>query len=66
MTIKELVSKIAKAEGLKHEASVGDIREIVGIVSDVLWKLSEPDCVKFVTVLVGNGKRRSRRKRISK
>lgn len=37
MKIKQLVSHIAKFEGKKHEASVGDIKEIVGIISDLIY-----------------------------
>jgi len=32
MTIKQLVSAVARLEGKKHEASVGDIREILSIL----------------------------------
>lgn len=35
MTLKELVSQIAKLEGKNHEASVGDIREILAILADL-------------------------------
>ncbi len=40
-TLKELVSKIAKQEGKKHQASVGDVREIVGIFADVIFQDGE-------------------------
>ncbi len=32
MKIRELVSKIAKLEGKKHQASVSDVREILKLV----------------------------------
>ena len=35
MTQKELASIIAKREGKKHQASVGDIREILKIMFDI-------------------------------
>jgi len=57
MTIKELVKHIATFEGKKHEASVSDIREIVGILSDLA----------FVSPSIGlslydNGNRRAKKK----
>ncbi len=38
MTLNQLASRIAKAEGKKHQASVGDIREILGILADILYE----------------------------
>lgn len=35
-----LASKIAKLEGKKSEARIGDIREILGILSDIFYKES--------------------------
>lgn len=32
MTINKLANKIAKAEGKKHQASVGDVREVVKLI----------------------------------
>lgn len=32
LTMNELASKIAKREGKKHQASIGDIREILKII----------------------------------
>ena len=32
MTLNKLASKIAKREGKKHQASIGDIREILKII----------------------------------
>ncbi len=60
MTIKELVSKIAKLEGKKHQASVGDVREIVGLVSDEVFASNDP--VSFMLELSQNGKHRAKRK----
>lgn len=36
MNIRELASMIAKREGKKHQASVGDVREILKIFFDLL------------------------------
>lgn len=56
MKVSELVSKIAKLEGKKHQTKVGDVREIVGLVSDAAFNDSE-----VITALVANGKRRAKR-----
>ena len=66
MKIKELVSWIAKIEGKKREVSVGDVREIVGIVSDKIYlayKESDTTLSSFITQLRLNGQRRSKRKK---
>lgn len=55
MNMKELASKIAKLEGKKHQASVGDVREIIGLVSDAIYK--DPQGV--LIMLCNNGRRRS-------
>lgn len=36
MTLNKLASAIAKREGKKHQASVGDVREILSILGDIL------------------------------
>ena len=36
--LKELVAIVAKEEGKKHESSVGDVREIVSILSDLEYQ----------------------------
>ena len=36
MNFKELASKIAKAEGKKSEAKIGDIREILKLFFDII------------------------------
>lgn len=67
MTIKELVSHIAKQEGKKHQASVGDVREIVSLISDMFYadlNEKEPrDCISTIAALYKNGKRRAKRKK---
>jgi hypothetical protein len=34
MKLNQLVKELAKSEGKKHQASVGDIREIIAILRD--------------------------------
>lgn len=61
MTIKEIVKYIADREGKKIEVSVGNIREILAILSDLLV---DEDAVNMVfRTLVANGKRRAKKKR---
>jgi hypothetical protein len=57
-TIKEIVKYVADYEGLKEQVSVGNIREIVGIVSDLIFAF-----YPLVDVLYNNGKRRAKRKK---
>lgn len=56
--MKELASKIAKLEGKTHQASIGDVREIIGLVSDAIYK--HPQHV--LILLCDNGRRRAARK----
>lgn len=35
MTIQKLASKLAKYEGKKHQATIGDIRELLALLSDL-------------------------------
>jgi len=62
MTIKELTSLLTKKEGKKVQVSVGNVREIVGILSDTLYILSKEEGAveKFTKKLVANGKRRAK------
>lgn len=72
MTIKELASYIAKLEGKKSQAQIGDIRELLGILSDLYYRSSKVImCVdsndyeftsELGTILYRNGKRRALRK----
>lgn len=59
-SIKEIVSAIAKSEGLKNQVSVGNIREIVGIFSDMICASTGIDVIE---VLNKNGKARLKRKK---
>lgn len=52
-SLKDLFSSIAKQEGKKHQASVGDVREIVGLVSEAMALDSE-----VVAALIKNGQKR--------
>lgn len=39
MNLQELASEVAKREGLKSQARIYDIREILGIVADVMFEI---------------------------
>jgi hypothetical protein len=58
MTIKEICSAIAKSEHKRVQVSIGNIREVVGIISDLV----SADC-GVIRTLGKNGDRRARRKR---
>jgi len=47
MTPNSLASRIAKSEGKKHEASIGDVREIVRLIIEI----AITDMEDFVTMM---------------
>ena len=55
MTLQELVKKICEIEGKKIQVSVGNVREIVSIISDLYYA---DDTI--ARMLYQNGKRRKR------
>lgn len=55
MNLKKLVSDLTKKEGKKSNVKVGDVREIIGLVSDEIYK--NP---LLVYDLYKNGKRRKK------
>lgn len=57
MTMKQLATEVAKREGHKSESRIGDIREVLAIVSEVL---ASNDVA--LTSLLANGKRRNKKK----
>ncbi len=66
MTLKELASSIAKREGLKKQVSIGNVREILGLVSDEVYaqyQKSDAAFTAFATQLRLNGQRRAKRKK---
>lgn len=61
MTIKELASKIAKIEGKKSQARIGDIREILGILSDLM--IDESQIATIVMIMLESGIKRLNKKK---
>ena len=57
-TIRGLASLIGKKEGKRSQARIGDIREILGILSDLFWE-------EYISsdILINNGERRARKRK---
>lgn len=66
MTLIKLYQEIAKREGKLKEVSIGNIREIVGILSDLVYE-DEKECrdsrTRLYTKLLYNGSKRAKRKK---
>lgn len=58
MTINELAQAIAKREGHKSQSRIGDIREILAIISDMSY--DSHDCV---STIIKNGIKRANKKK---
>lgn len=57
MKIAEIVKLLVQKEAGKSEVKIADVREIVGIISDLVYADAEA-----VSSLIANGKRRSKKK----
>lgn len=62
MNIKKLASEIAKREGKKTQARIGEIREVLAILSDILYNdfKNEEDYTTFIGI-VKNGENRAKK-----
>jgi hypothetical protein len=58
MTIKDIASTIARAEGHRSQARIGDIREILAILADMSYKSEEP-----LQAIIALGIARAKRKK---
>ena len=58
MQVREIASAIAKKEGHKSQARIGDIREILSILADMSYESEEP-----LKALIALGISRAKRKR---
>ena len=59
MKIVQLASAIAKKEGHKSQARIGDIREILSIVADMAY--DDPDVIRAIVSLgITRSKRRKK------
>jgi len=60
MTINDLTKLIAKIEGKKKQVHMGNVREIISILSDILYKHTSLGSNDVCMLLYKNGKRRSK------
>lgn len=58
-TIRALASELAKREGKKSQSRIGDIRELLGHLSDVVHEYEGSD---IITLLIDNGEKRAKKK----
>lgn len=58
MTIRKLASLLARKEGKKTQARIGEIRELLAILSDLVYADSEP----ILEMLWSNGLARAKKK----
>ncbi len=61
MTLGQLAARITKLEGKKSQARIGDVREILGILSELCYMGEESmdgGVGNLQTMLYENGKRR--------
>jgi hypothetical protein len=65
MTLKKLASLIAKREGKLKQVSIGNVREIIGIMSDLVYEY-ENDYPPLGHILYVNGFRRAKRAKAKK
>lgn len=65
MTIKKLITEIAKRENKKKSVSIGNIREVIGILSDIFYKEYEENCNSLVLLdsFIENGRKRAKKKK---
>lgn len=62
MTLNQLASQIAKREGKKSQARIGDIREILGVMADIFHERLQEDDVTGMDAIVMAGQKRAKRK----
>lgn len=58
MQIRELASLVAKKEGHRSQSRIGDIREILSILSDLSY-----DSQEVIHAIVQNGIQRAKRRK---
>lgn len=64
MKVNQLASIIAKVEGHKSQARIGDIREIVSIIADLSY--NNPDVMPVIVKLgISRAKRKSKKRAAS-
>lgn len=64
--MRKLASEIARREGKKSQARIGDIREILGILCDILWESTAEDYNELnttVNMMLVSGVNRAKKKK---
>lgn len=61
ITIKSLANEIAKREGKKTQARIGEVREILGLLCDMIQEDESP-LEGIFKVLFVNGQKRAKKK----
>jgi len=62
-TIRALASEISKREGKKSQARIGEIREVLAILSDMVYDLDAIERHSLECLLWENGRKRAKRKK---
>ena len=63
-TIRQIASQIANLEGKKSQARIGDIREILSILSDIIYQSATPLKIPSSSVCIAlylNGEKRAKK-----
>lgn len=67
MKINDIAKEIAKREGKKSQARIGDIREIISILTDMIYDdRSGEILILLLNLSVRRGKKRNAKKRVKK
>ena len=66
MSMKQVIKELALLEGKKVEVSVGNLREILALISDIFYQdLTSGDNPQYTyNILLKNGKRRAKSKKV--
>jgi hypothetical protein len=62
MTMNKLVMKVIKLEGKKKSVDIAQIREIIAILSDIMYEEAEDFSEGTFDLLVTNGEKRAEKK----
>lgn len=63
MTMNQLASMIARLEGKKSQARIGDVRELLGILADIVYDMEpEQDQNEVYAALLLAGHKRSKKR----
>lgn len=66
MKINDIAKEIAKREGKKSQARIGDIKEILGILADIVWECPTDRVPTIIKLGHQREKKRNAKKRVKK